>query len=147
MIFALSVIFWFVLLFCSKFFQSFIPSGKSIPSQLYWLMKGLIFDILPGWFSMFSWFNATVIEYWKHLSLFSGFIELLFYLLPIQEILCMIFLFTGLFYEHDKTIYQHFQIQNQFHFSILSLLFGNYLRMKKSFNNVICFITRPNFVI
>ena len=40
----------------------------------------------------------------------------------------MIFLFLNLFYEHDKTINQHFQIQNHFLLSILSLRFGNYLR-------------------
>ena len=63
-----------VLLFRSNFFQSFIPAGKSTPSQLYWLIKCLS-DILFGWFSMFWWFNATAVEYWKHLlSLFFGFI-------------------------------------------------------------------------
>ena len=36
--------------------------------------------------------------------------------------------FLSLFYENDKPINQHFQIQNRFLFSILSLLFGNYLR-------------------
>ena len=66
-----------ILLFRSVFFQSFIPAGKSIPSQLYWLMKGSIFDIL----SMFWWFNTTVIEYWKHLlSLFFGFIVALLFI-------------------------------------------------------------------
>ena len=62
-------------------FQSFIPAGNSIPSQLYWLIRCSIFDILSGWFSMFSWFNATVVEYWKHLlSLFFGFIVLLLFI-------------------------------------------------------------------
>ena len=66
-----------ILLFRSIFFQSFIPAGKSIPSQLYWLMKGSIFDIL----SMFWWFDTTVIEYWKHLlSLFFGFIVALLFI-------------------------------------------------------------------
>ena len=41
------------LLFFSNFFQSFIPAGKFIPFQLYLSKKGLIFDILSGWFSMF----------------------------------------------------------------------------------------------
>ena len=52
---------------------------------------------------------------------------LLFYLISIREILCMIFLFSGLFYEYDKTINQHFQIQNYFHFLIFSLHSDNYL--------------------
>ena len=34
-------------------------------------------------------------------------------------ILCMIFLFSGLFYEYDKTINQYLQIKNYFHFLIL----------------------------
>ena len=41
------------LLFFSNFFQSFIPAGKSIPFQSYLSIKGLIVDILSGWFSMF----------------------------------------------------------------------------------------------
>ena len=48
-----------VLLFCLNVFQSFIPAGNSIPSQLYWSIKGLIFDILSGWLSMLWWFNAS----------------------------------------------------------------------------------------
>ena len=58
--------------------------------------------------------------------------------------------FLSLFYEDDKPINQHFQIQNRFLFSILSLLFGNYLRNNlsnkefKFLNNIICFITWPN---
>ena len=37
--------------------------------------KDFIFDILSGWLLICSWFNATAIEYWKHLSsLFFGFI-------------------------------------------------------------------------
>ena len=53
---------------------------------------------------------------------------LLFYLISIQEILCMIFIFSGLFYEHDKIINQRFQIQNYFHFLIFSLHSDNYLK-------------------
>ena len=69
-----------VLIFCSNFFHSFIPAEKSMPFQLYWSIKGLIFDILSGWFSIFWWFNATVIAYWKHLlSLFLGFIVALLF--------------------------------------------------------------------
>ena len=52
---------------------------------------------------------------------------LLFYLISIREILCMIFLFSGLFYEYDKTMNQRFQIQNYFHFLIFSLHSDNYL--------------------
>ena len=68
------------LLFSSNFFQSFIPGEKSIPFQLYLSIKALNFDILSGWFSVSWWFNATVIEYWKHLlSLFLGFIVALLF--------------------------------------------------------------------
>ena len=63
------------LLFNSKFFQSFEgSSGKFISYQSNWLIKDLIFDILWGIFSMFSWFNATLKAYGKQLlSLFFGF--------------------------------------------------------------------------
>ena len=61
-----------VLLFNSKFFQSFCSDGKSISFQLYWSIKGLILDILWGSFLMFWQFNATVKAYWKQLSLFLG---------------------------------------------------------------------------
>ena len=83
-----------VLLFCSNFFQSIsilFFSNSSLSSfwcalismsfQLYWLIKGLIFDILSGLFPMFWWFNATVIGYWKRLSsLFFGFIVAILFL-------------------------------------------------------------------
>ena len=69
----------YVLLSSSIFFQSFECDGESISVQLYWLIKGLIFDILLGFFPMFWWFNATVKAYWKQLSsLFFGFIIALF---------------------------------------------------------------------
>ena len=42
--------------------------GKSMSFQLYWLIKGLIFDIISGWFLMFWWFSETVKAYWKQLS-------------------------------------------------------------------------------
>ena len=63
-----------VLLFYSNFFQSSECDGKPNYLQLYWSIKGLIFDILWGLFLMFWWFIATAKAYWKQLSLFSGFI-------------------------------------------------------------------------
>ena len=53
---------------------------------------------------------------------------LLFYLIPIQDILYMIFHFLGMFYKYDKTINQRFQKKNYFRFLILHFIFGNYLR-------------------
>ena len=54
---------------------SFECDGKSISFQLYWLIKGLIFDILSGWLLICLWFNAMIKAYWKQLSsLFFGFI-------------------------------------------------------------------------
>ena len=55
-------------LFCSNFFQPFECDGKSISFQLYWLIKGLIFDILWGIFALLWWLKATVKAYWKQLS-------------------------------------------------------------------------------
>ena len=48
----------------------------NIPSQLYFLIKGLVFVILSGCFSISSWFNSTAIVYWRHLLSFllMGFI-------------------------------------------------------------------------
>ena len=65
-----------VTLFFSNFFQSSFSDGKSIPSQLYLFIKGLIFVILCGFFSISSWFNVTVTAYLKHLLSFllMGFI-------------------------------------------------------------------------
>ena len=71
-----------VILFCSNSFHSFSCDGKSMSFQLYWLIKGLIFDILCWSLSIFWWFKATVKAYWKQLSpfLFSGFaVALLFF--------------------------------------------------------------------
>ena len=59
-----------VLLFVSDFFESFLCDVKFLSFQLYWLLKSLIFDIFSGWLLICSRFNAAVIEYWKHLSLF-----------------------------------------------------------------------------
>ena len=73
---------------------------------------------------------------------------LLFYLISMQEILSMIFLFLGLFYGYDRPINQHFQIQNYFHFLIFSHHPDNYLKkLNKLIINIICFITRSNFFI
>ena len=56
-----------------KFFLSF---SEFILSQLYFYIKDLIFVILRQSFLISSWFNATVITYWKHLTSFllMGFI-------------------------------------------------------------------------
>ena len=110
-----------VLLFCSNFFQSFECDGKSITFHCYWLIKGLIFDILWALFSMFWWFNATVNAYWKQLSsfLFSGFIVAL---LTILETLCMICLFSSSFYLDNNTINQHCKKETRFLFSLILLI-------------------------
>ena len=65
-----------VLLSNSNFFQSFCGcNGRSISFQLYWLIRGLIFDILCGSFWTFWKLNAMAKAYWKQLlSLFFGFI-------------------------------------------------------------------------
>ena len=67
-----------ILLFCSKYFHSFECDEISISFQLYLSIKGLIFDILSGWFLIYLWFNATVKACWKQLSsLFFEFIAAL----------------------------------------------------------------------
>ena len=63
------------LLFSSNFSQSFLWHRKSFSFQLYWSIKGLIFDIFSEWVLICSWFNAAVKACQKHLSsLFFGFI-------------------------------------------------------------------------
>ena len=61
------------------------------------------------------------------MSLFFGFIVALLFNTQSGDFMYDL-PFLSLFYEDDKPINQHFQIQNRFLFSILSLLFGNYLR-------------------
>ena len=53
-----------------NFLQSSFSDEKCIPYQLFLFIKGLIFVILCGLFLIFSWFNATVTAYWKHLLSF-----------------------------------------------------------------------------
>ena len=51
-------------LFDSNFFQSFSYfSGKFIPFQSYWSIKGLRLDILSGWFLICLWLNAAIVAY------------------------------------------------------------------------------------
>ena len=110
-----------VSLFRSNFLQSFIPARNLyLPNYI---------DTICRWFSIFWWFNEAVIEYWKYLFIYL-FLDLLLllYFLTLPKISCMIFLFSCLFYEKYKTIYQHFWIQNLFLILIFHFLFGNYLR-------------------
>ena len=50
-------------LFNSNVFQSLLVAGKSIYFQLYCSTKGLISDILCGFFLILSRFNAKVTAY------------------------------------------------------------------------------------
>ena len=50
-------------LFNSSFLQSLLVAGKSISFQLYCSIKGLILDILCGFFLILSRFNANVTGY------------------------------------------------------------------------------------
>ena len=103
-------------LFNSNFFQSFWYDGKLISFQLYWSIKGLIFDILSGCL----WFNAADKAYWKHLSsLLLGFI-VTFWFLATQENLYMIHLYLNLSHEDYNAINQHYQ--KQIHFLSFFLL-------------------------
>ena len=62
------------LLFVSNFFEPFVSDGKFLSFDLYWSMKGLIFLIISGCFSIVLWFSATNIACLKQLpSLFVGF--------------------------------------------------------------------------
>ena len=67
-------------------------------------MKSLIVVFLWGSFFINSWFNATVIAYWKHLLSFllMGFIDA-FLFLSNQENLYMIHDDSDLFYEIYNT--------------------------------------------
>ena len=56
------------LLFDSDSLQSFLCDGKSTFFQLYWLIKGLVFDFLSEWILICLLFSAIIKAYWKHLS-------------------------------------------------------------------------------
>ena len=99
MIFTFTIIFWFVseiyclfimcykqniqsncLIISFKPFPVFYSSRKLYTFPIILISNIPIFDILSGLFSMFWWFNATIIEYWKHLlSQFFGFIVALLF--------------------------------------------------------------------
>ena len=67
-------------------------------------LKGLLFVILSIWPPMFSWFNATVETYWKHLLFFSLWdLLLLFCFLSIQESIYMIHHDSDLFHDIFNT--------------------------------------------
>ena len=48
-------------------YNTFINHISQFFSSHLFMMGSLIFDILYGYFLIFSWFNATVPAYWKHL--------------------------------------------------------------------------------
>ena len=85
------------LLFDSNFFQSLGSIGKITYFQLYLSIKDLIFDIVCRSFTVYSWFNASVTAYWKHVpSLFFKFIVALLFLSSLEN------LFT---IRHDSDIF------------------------------------------
>ena len=65
------------LLFDSNFFQSFLCDGKSIFSQLYWLIKDLIFIALSGLLLMLWQFNAVTVDMYSRQELQSVHLKLL----------------------------------------------------------------------
>ena len=106
-----------VLLFYSNFFQSFECDGKYISFQLYWSMKGLIFDILWRLF-----FNVLMKAYWKQLSsLFFGFIVAFLFFNHLGQSIYDPPLFKS-FFEGDNTINQYYQEQSRF-LSLVLLFF------------------------
>ena len=111
-----------VLLFNSNFYQSFGCNGNTISFQSYWLIKGLISDILSGLFLFFVFFHYLM-QWLNHIEsnyrhYFVDFL-LLFYFSTIFENLYLIRLFPDLFSEYGNTINQHFQKQ----INLLSLIF------------------------
>ena len=122
-----------VLLFCSNFFQSFECDGNSIPFQLYWSIKGLIFDILWGSFLILLWFNASVTAYLKHsLSLFFGFNIASLCFIQLGESIYDPPFYSNLFHEDYNTISQHFQKQiDSLSFLFLILLNIFFLKIQK----------------
>ena len=90
------------------------------------IIKSLIFVTLCGSSLMFSWFNATVIAYWKYFLSFllMGFI-VPFMFLSNQENLYMIHHDFDLFYDIHNTINEHNQRQNHY-FSLILNYFDIY---------------------
>ena len=136
MVFTFTIMFWFVrniyyffimwykqdikrncLIISFKPFPFFYSSRKLYTFPIIKTNMGFNICYSFRMFSMSWWWNETVIEYWKHLlSLrFFGFIVTL--------------LFSN--YSRDFMYdFPLFRTQNYFHFSIWSLLFGNYLRKR-----------------
>ena len=117
-----------VLLLWSNFFQSFECDGKYIPLQLCLWIKGSIFDILWGLFSMFWWFNAIVKAYWKQLSSLSFLFIVALYFSTIQENLYMIHSFSNLRFEGGNTINQYYQKQTCYLSMVLLNFFDNIVK-------------------
>ena len=96
-----------VTLFFSNFYQS--SDWKCIPSHLYFFIKGLIFVSFSGFFPFFSWHNATVTAYWKHLLSFISiwFIFAFFFSMQsgesIYDLLRFGFIWWRDFYYHGRT--------------------------------------------
>ena len=116
-----------VLLFCSNIFKSFECDGKSISLQLYWSIKGLIFDILWVLFSMFWWFNQTVKAYWKQLLLFFRLIVAFLFFNHLGESMYDLPLVKP-FFESGNAINQYYQEQTRFLSLVLLNFFDNFVK-------------------
>ena len=121
---------------CSITFLKIFPIiffwWKITPSQLYLLIKGLIFVILCGSFFISSWFNVTATAYWKHLLSFllMGFIVFICFLSN-QENLYIIHHDLDLFYDIYNTITRHNWRQTHYLSSILNYFDIYFLKNQK----------------
>ena len=93
-------------IFLSNFFQSYFSHEYFIHSKLYFSIKNLILVILSKCFLVFSWFNASLSAYRKHLLPF------LYLLLSNWENPYMLYQDLVLFCDICNTMNQHDQRWN-----------------------------------
>ena len=121
--------------------------GYFISSQFYLFIKGLTFGTFWGSFFIFSWFNATIDIYWKHLSssIFEFIDAFLFFNQSedsIYDLFCLKFV---LFVMHQLN-----WIENKIapsHWCLYTNLIPWKKWLEKFINNIICIAKSQKFCI
>ena len=127
-------------------YNTFINHISQFFSSHLFMMGSLIFDILYGYFLIFSWFNATVPAYWKHLP--SPLTELnVACFLSSQENIYMIHHNSYLFYGICNIINKNIDKITTFNWCFSNDLISRKKWFTELFANFICFTISHNFYI
>ena len=124
--------------------------GKSIPSQLYLFIKGLIFVILCG--SLFFLFLIDITQLLQLIEnicylFIDGIYWYFFCFLSNYGNLYMIHHDSDLFYDVCNTITEHSQTQTHYLSSILNYFLSIFKWIKRFFYNFFCFIINHDFYV